>query len=84
MLGTGVTSPTLGIWLFLASEIMLFGSLFSAYALIREGAERCGALPVQFLLHLRQRRNCGDDVLMEFVADHEVVEIRFFGCSSLG
>jgi heme/copper-type cytochrome/quinol oxidase subunit 3 len=37
---TGVTNPRLGIWLFLSSEIMLFGSLFSAYALIREGAER--------------------------------------------
>ena len=37
---TAVTNPTLGIWLFLASEIMLFGSLFSAYALIRSGADR--------------------------------------------
>jgi heme/copper-type cytochrome/quinol oxidase subunit 3 len=37
---TGVTNATLGIWLFLASEIMLFGSLFSAYALIRSGAEQ--------------------------------------------
>jgi heme/copper-type cytochrome/quinol oxidase subunit 3 len=35
---TGVNNPTLGIWLFLSSEIMLFGSLFSAYALIRGGA----------------------------------------------
>jgi heme/copper-type cytochrome/quinol oxidase subunit 3 len=35
---TGVTSPKLGIWLFLASEVMLFGSLFSSYALLRIGA----------------------------------------------
>lgn len=35
---TGVTNPTLGIWLFLASETMLFGSLFSSYALLRNGA----------------------------------------------
>lgn len=35
---TGLTNPKLGIWLFLASEVMLFGSLFSAYALIRSGA----------------------------------------------
>jgi cytochrome c oxidase subunit III len=35
---TGLTSPKLGIWLFLASEVMLFGSLFSAYALLRTGA----------------------------------------------
>ena len=37
---TGVTNRTLGVWLFLSSEIMLFGSLFSAYALIRGGADR--------------------------------------------
>ena len=36
---TGVTNAQLGIWLFLASELMLFGSLFSAYALLRAGAE---------------------------------------------
>lgn len=37
---TGVSNSTLGIWLFLSSEIMLFGSLFSAYALIRGGADQ--------------------------------------------
>ncbi len=36
---TGATNITLGIWLFLALEIMLFGSLFSAYALIRASAD---------------------------------------------
>src|SRR6187549_1022880 len=35
---TGLTNPKLGIWLFLASEVMLFGSLFSSYALLRAGA----------------------------------------------
>jgi len=35
---TGVTNVTLGIWLFLASEVMLFGALFSAYALLRVSA----------------------------------------------
>ena len=35
---TGVTNPKLGMWLFLASEVMLFGSLFSSYALLRAGA----------------------------------------------
>jgi cytochrome c oxidase subunit III len=35
---TGVTNSQLGIWLFLASELMLFGSLFSAYTLLRTGA----------------------------------------------
>jgi heme/copper-type cytochrome/quinol oxidase subunit 3 len=36
---TGVTSGKLGIWLFLASEVMLFGSLFSSYVLLRVGAQ---------------------------------------------
>jgi len=36
---TGLTNPKIGIWLFLASEVMLFGSLFSSYALLRSGAE---------------------------------------------
>jgi len=35
---TGVTNVTLGMWLFIASEIMLFGALFSAYALLRSAA----------------------------------------------
>jgi heme/copper-type cytochrome/quinol oxidase subunit 3 len=35
---TRVTNVTMGIWLFLASEVMLFGALFSAYALLRTGA----------------------------------------------
>ena len=35
---TGLYNAKLGIWLFLASEIMLFGGLFSAYILLRTGA----------------------------------------------
>jgi len=35
---TGVYNAKLGIWLFLASEVMLFGGLFSAYILLRVGA----------------------------------------------
>jgi cytochrome c oxidase subunit 3 len=35
---TGVTNVTLGVWLFIASEIMLFGALFSSYALLRVSA----------------------------------------------
>jgi heme/copper-type cytochrome/quinol oxidase subunit 3 len=35
---TGVSNGTLGIWLFLASEVMLFGALFSADALLRVSA----------------------------------------------
>ena len=36
---TGLTNPKLGIWLFLASEVMLFGSLFASYVLLRTGAD---------------------------------------------
>jgi len=32
---TGLYNAKLGIWLFLASEVMLFGGLFSAYVLLR-------------------------------------------------
>ncbi|MGF1655853.1 MAG: heme-copper oxidase subunit III [Verrucomicrobiales bacterium] len=36
---TGLWNAKLGIWLFLASEVMLFGGLFSAYIFLRLGAE---------------------------------------------
>jgi cytochrome c oxidase subunit 3 len=35
---TGVDNVTLGFWLFIASEVMLFGALFSSYALLRVSA----------------------------------------------
>jgi cytochrome c oxidase subunit III len=35
---TGLYNAKMGIWLFLASEVMLFGGLFSAYILLRVGA----------------------------------------------
>lgn len=35
---TGFNNATLGIWLFIASEIMLFGGLFSSYVLLRTSA----------------------------------------------
>ena len=35
---TGIYNAKLGIWLFLASEVMLFGALFSSYILLRVGA----------------------------------------------
>jgi heme/copper-type cytochrome/quinol oxidase subunit 3 len=36
---TGLYNAKLGIWLFLASEVMLVGALFSTYVLLRTGAE---------------------------------------------
>jgi len=35
---TGIPNGKLAIWLFLASEVMLFGALFSSYILLRTGA----------------------------------------------
>jgi heme/copper-type cytochrome/quinol oxidase subunit 3 len=35
---TGLHNCKLGIWLFLASEVMLFGALFSTYIILRVGA----------------------------------------------
>src|SRR5690349_14309388 len=41
---TGLYNAKLGIWLFLASEVMLFGALFSSYILLRVGSDP-GAWP---------------------------------------
>jgi cytochrome c oxidase subunit 3 len=36
---TGLYNAKIGIWLFLASEVMLFGGLFSGYVFLRMGAQ---------------------------------------------
>lgn len=36
---TGLYNAKLGVWLFLASEVMLFGGLFSAYVFLRVGVK---------------------------------------------
>jgi heme/copper-type cytochrome/quinol oxidase subunit 3 len=36
---TGLYNAKLGVWLFLASEVMLFGALFSTYILLRTAAD---------------------------------------------
>jgi len=36
---TGLYNGKLGIWLFLASEVMLFGAIFTAYLFVRLGAD---------------------------------------------
>jgi heme/copper-type cytochrome/quinol oxidase subunit 3 len=36
---TGLYNAKLGVWLFLASEVMLFGGLFSAYVFLRVGIQ---------------------------------------------
>ena len=35
---TGLTNGKIGIWLFLASEVMLFGALFATYIILRVGS----------------------------------------------
>jgi cytochrome c oxidase subunit III len=45
---TGLYNAKVGIWLFLASEVMLFGALFSSYILLRVNAEE-GAWPHHWL-----------------------------------
>ncbi len=45
---TGLYNAKVGIWLFLASEVMLFGAFFSAYILLRVGAVE-GEWPTELL-----------------------------------
>ena len=40
---TGLNNGKIGIWLFLASEVMLFGALFASYILIRDGVAELAA-----------------------------------------
>lgn len=42
---TGLYNAKLGIWLFLASEVMLFGALFSTYVLLRTGSDSFLTIP---------------------------------------
>ena len=43
---TGLNNGRLGIWLFLASEVMLFGALFASYVMLRVGAPDWYAMTV--------------------------------------
>ncbi len=45
---TGLYNAKVGIWLFLASEVMLFGGLFSSYVILRVGAAP-GTWPTELL-----------------------------------
>ena len=44
---TGLYNAKLGIWLFLASEVMLFGALFSSYVLLRTGDPAAREAPIE-------------------------------------
>ena len=62
---SGLTNGKLGIWLFLASEVMLFGALFSTYILLRVGARRVAARRAEHQARRHQHRHphllVGDD-----------------------
>jgi len=47
---TGLYNGKLGIWLFLASEVMLFGALFSGYILLRTGNPDWVSEPMNVML----------------------------------
>jgi cytochrome c oxidase subunit III len=49
---TGLFNAKLGIWLFLASEVMLFGALFSSYVLLRTGDPNFMTIPQAVAEHL--------------------------------
>ncbi len=63
---TGLYNAKVGIWLFLASEVMLFGALFSSYILLRVGATgwhlapRLAEHPDRHLQHRRADHLVGD------------------------
>ena len=49
---TGIPNGKLGIWVFLASEVMLFGAFISSYVILRTGSDffiippkKCSAFP---------------------------------------
>ena len=46
---TGIPNGKLGIWLFLASEVMLFGGLISSYIVLRMGSPAFGMPPREML-----------------------------------
>ena len=49
---TGLYNAKLGVWLFLASEVMLFGALFSSYILLRTGDPNFMTIPHEIAEHL--------------------------------
>lgn len=46
---TGISNAKLGIWAFLASEIMLFGGLISAYVILRSGSAHMAVPPREMM-----------------------------------
>jgi heme/copper-type cytochrome/quinol oxidase subunit 3 len=49
---TRLTNGKIGIWLFLASEVMLFGALFATYIMLRMGSSDWQALKAEAALNI--------------------------------
>ncbi len=49
---TGLYNGKLGVWIFLASEVMLFGALFSTFVFLRVGADDWQGMQTQAALNL--------------------------------
>ncbi|GIV60146.1 cytochrome c oxidase subunit 3 [Rhodocaloribacter litoris] len=65
---TGVFNAKLGVWLFLASEVMLFGGLFAGYVFLRIGAPAWpGALHGETYAHASEVLNVPLATLNTFV-----------------
>ena len=46
---TTIPSGKLGMWIFLASEVMLFGALISSYVVLRMGSPNFGVPPEEIM-----------------------------------
>jgi heme/copper-type cytochrome/quinol oxidase subunit 3 len=46
---TGIPNGKLGMWIFLASEVMLFGSFLSAYVILRSGSDAFSVPPAEMM-----------------------------------
>src|ERR1041385_4907907 len=46
---TGIPTGKLGIWVFLASEVMLFGAFISSYVVLRMGSPHFGVPPEEIM-----------------------------------
>ena len=88
----------MGIWLFLASEVMLFGALFSAYALLRTSAPAwpsgratlqltIGAINTGLLMGMTaaawRARNAPPDAARRWIGAGTALALAFLGLKSL-
>ena len=66
---TGLNNGKIGIWLFLASEVMLFGALFATYLMLRIGAADVAARRLDPQRAARHAQHRGADLLQRHHGD---------------